>query len=146
MADGDAILSSQDGVREIKYGNSDYQVIETGRNTLRGFTGRSPAGRQTYLAARRSRGSKYGSLIIRIHGSMSSIQNDPRYNPAPGEEYRWMSRRILKSDAESKLWDFRYNEGGDGSSDSPYLREVSDLSGWNWDTIETVQFLSEPGE
>lgn len=167
MADGDVILSTSDGVRELKYKNSDYQVLEVGENSLRGFSGNPPRGRETYIAARRSRGSQYGSVVIRILGTLSLAQNDSRYNPKPGDQVHWMSRRILKSDAESRLFPFRFNEGGGGNAfpgdtghpedyldhpeefdqslfANPYIQRVSELSGWNWERIDTVQFLSEP--
>lgn len=162
MADdeGGSVIWSEGGIREVKYNNSDYQVIETGQPVFGGGYNRPVDGRRTYLAARKARGSKYGSFILRIYGQLSLNQANPRYNPPAGNQYHWMSRRILKGEAERLLWDLRLGGGGDGTGEpaylnydgdqgdfaNTYLHSMSEVSGWNWDSIETVQFMSEPIE
>lgn len=158
MSEDDSIVSTKGGVRELKYGNSDYEVVETGRNTFKGGVGEAATGRNTYLAARQAKGSKYGSLIIRIRGDLALQQNNSRYNPRPGDQNKWMSRRVGKLDIERQLYDLRLGQGGTGEAEeawinfpgergrypNTFIKVLSEISGWEWDRIDTVQFMSEP--
>lgn len=156
---GKSHVVSHDGpIRVVKYDNSDYEVIETGKPTSGRMYTRPVSGQGAYRAVRKAKGDKYGTIIVRVYGQLGLVQNNARYNPEPGDQMKWMSRRLMKGESERIMYDLRFGEGGTGEADeahlnfegdqgefpNTFLKTVSEMTGWNWDTVETFQVMSEP--
>lgn len=149
---GDRVLGGGGGARLVYSASLNRPVYEAGISSVSG-TGSYPTGASVFQAARRAKADAGGSYIIRIYGAVSGVLSSPSY--ATVGSWHWFSRVVNKRDVLLDLYPIRFGDGGNGSAESQdhlgwdtspsfhstFLRILSEISGFGWDVIETVQFF-----
>lgn len=150
---GDRVVGGGGGARLVYSGSLNRTLYEAGLSSTTGL-GRYPTGAEVFQAARRARGDISGSYVIRIYGAVNGALDSPRY--AQVGSWHWFSRTVYRRDVLLDLYPIRFGVGGNGAADSDehlpwdtsttyhntFLRILSEISGFGWDVIKTVQFFT----
>lgn len=139
--------------RTVYDGHLHRTLREAGYSSLSGL-GASPNGASVSRAARESGSGRQGDVVLRIIGYLQqSGQYDPRYDNIPGRTV--LSRVVYRRDILDALAPLSRGAGGSGNeqdtrhlpgdTDASYgntfLRAMSELTGFRWEQIDTVQIF-----